>query len=136
MAAAATSRPSTCLRTTSQSSTPSGAACATSTTRRRAGAGGLGERPACFACRLAWVLQDVHACMCRCIPHAFQIHSSSPRPSPRRSHPPKQIYPEFKEWCDRYFYIPARREHRGVGGLFFDDLDAAAAPYDVEQVRW
>jgi coproporphyrinogen III oxidase len=45
-----------------------------------------------------------------------------------------QLYPEFKEWCDRYFYLPARKEHRGVGGLFFDDLDAAEASYDVEEV--
>ena len=43
-----------------------------------------------------------------------------------------KLYPQFKEWCDRYFYIPARKEHRGVGGLFFDDLDAAVEKYDVE----
>lgn len=33
------------------------------------------------------------------------------------------VYPEFKQWCDRYFYLPHRREQRGVGGLFFDDLN-------------
>jgi coproporphyrinogen III oxidase len=43
-----------------------------------------------------------------------------------------KLYPQFKEWCDRYFYIPARKEHRGVGGLFFDDLDAATEKYDLE----
>jgi coproporphyrinogen III oxidase len=43
-----------------------------------------------------------------------------------------KLYPQFKEWCDRYFYIPCRKEHRGVGGLFFDDLDAAVEQYDVE----
>lgn len=41
-------------------------------------------------------------------------------------------YQEFKEWCDRYFYIPARKEHRGIGGLFFDDLSSEEAGYDVE----
>jgi coproporphyrinogen III oxidase len=33
------------------------------------------------------------------------------------------IYDEFKQWCDRYFYLKHRQETRGVGGLFFDDLN-------------
>ena len=33
------------------------------------------------------------------------------------------VYPEFKSWCDRYFYLRHREEARGVGGLFFDDLN-------------
>ncbi|XP_066586023.1 oxygen-dependent coproporphyrinogen-III oxidase [Prorops nasuta] len=32
-------------------------------------------------------------------------------------------YEKFKKWCDDYFYINHRAERRGVGGIFFDDLD-------------
>ncbi len=32
-------------------------------------------------------------------------------------------YPAYKAWCDQYFYLKHRDETRGVGGLFFDDLN-------------
>ncbi len=32
-------------------------------------------------------------------------------------------YKKYKQWCDKYFYLPHRHETRGVGGLFFDDLN-------------
>lgn len=35
----------------------------------------------------------------------------------------EEIYPKYKKWCDEYFYLKHRNEARGVGGLFFDDLN-------------
>ncbi|MEN3159551.1 oxygen-dependent coproporphyrinogen oxidase [Alkalimonas sp. NCh-2] len=34
-----------------------------------------------------------------------------------------EYYPRYKQWCDDYFYLKHRGETRGVGGLFFDDLN-------------
>lgn len=44
-------------------------------------------------------------------------------------------YQEYKEWCDRYFYLPHRKEPRGVGGIFFDELSSGDREKDVTFVR-
>lgn len=44
-------------------------------------------------------------------------------------------YDEYKAWCDKYFYLPHRKEPRGVGGIFFDDLDSGDLANDFDLLR-
>ncbi|XP_068207099.1 oxygen-dependent coproporphyrinogen-III oxidase [Palaemon carinicauda] len=39
----------------------------------------------------------------------------------------RQYYPKYKKWCDDYFFVKFRGERRGVGGIFFDDLEGENA---------
>lgn len=41
-----------------------------------------------------------------------------------------EIYPKFKAWCDDYFYLKHRDEQRGVGGLFYDDVNFDSQGWD------
>jgi coproporphyrinogen III oxidase len=44
-------------------------------------------------------------------------------------------YTDFKAWADRYFFLPHRNEHRGVGGVFYDDLNSGATEADFAFIR-
>lgn len=47
----------------------------------------------------------------------------------------EELYPRYKQWCDEYFYLKHRGETRGVGGLFFDDVNKPDFATSFEFVR-
>ena len=46
-----------------------------------------------------------------------------------------EVYPKYKTWCDEYFFLKHREETRGVGGLFFDDLNEPGFEKSFEFTR-
>ncbi len=46
-----------------------------------------------------------------------------------------ELHGRFKQWCDEYFYLKHRQEARGVGGIFFDDYNAAGFEQSYAMTR-
>ena len=44
-------------------------------------------------------------------------------------------YKKYKEWCDKYFYLPHRNESRGLGGIFFDYLNSNNWVSDINFIK-
>lgn len=47
----------------------------------------------------------------------------------------EDVFPRFKHWCDDYFFLRHRNEARGVGGLFFDDLNEQGFEHSFALMR-
>ena len=47
----------------------------------------------------------------------------------------QSYYQKYKKWCDEYFYLPHRKEKRGIGGIFFDYLHSDDWGHDLEFVQ-
>lgn len=76
-------------------------------------AGSADRQPwACQQCRRYAHLSSYVVCVC-VYPHSQVCDRHDP-----------EYYAKFKKWCDEYFLIKHRGETRGLGGIFFDDLNS------------
>lgn len=46
-----------------------------------------------------------------------------------------ELYPQFKQWCDTYFYLKHRKEARGIGGIFYDDFNQLGFEHSFAMTR-
>jgi coproporphyrinogen III oxidase len=46
-----------------------------------------------------------------------------------------ELHPRFKAWCDEYFYLKHRKEPRGIGGIFFDDINESGFEQSFSLVK-
>ena len=65
-------------------------------------------------------------------PDAREFHAAMKAACDNR---PGVDYERFKAWCDEYFYLPHRDEHRGIGGIFYDQFNSGdwEADFDFTQ---
>jgi coproporphyrinogen III oxidase len=66
---------------------------------------------------------------------ADSLHFHAAMQKPCDAHAEVADYDRYKAWCEEYFYLPHRKEPRGIGGIFYDYLDTGAWEADFAFTR-